>query len=171
MTAQSSNLDRFSVSGQFGQSSNLDSHQIWTDLYKSLYLHNWRCKDLQRSREHEVMTSLPPMKKMKKFFKVRWSRTELNSNNHSDDNSNNYKWRKYLTKKILQNHGLIDGSRVSHSVGGGGHGGRPHLTIFFEEPCPPLKNDPPRHPIWKKITPLKHETLFHDMIPRKSTIT
>ena len=71
------------------------------------YYHLWR-----RTLWTE-MTAGSPSLKMKEFFKVRWSTTELNRNIHSDDNSNNYKWRKYITKKILQNHGLIiDGSML-----------------------------------------------------------
>ena len=58
----------------------------------------------------------------------------------------------------------------------GGHGGdaHPHLMIFFENPptktdALPLKNEP--LPSEKETPlPLKHETSFHEMIPRKNTI-
>ena len=70
------------------------------------YCHLWR-----RSLWTE-MTAGSPSLKIKGFFKISWSTTELNGNIHSDDNSNNYKWRKYIIKKILQNHGLIDGSML-----------------------------------------------------------
>ena len=58
------------------------------------------------------MTAGSPSLKIKEFFNIKWSTTELNRNINSDDNSNNYKWRKYITKKIPQNHGLIDGSML-----------------------------------------------------------
>ena len=70
--------------------------------------------------------------------------------------------------------------RVSHS--GGGMGGvLPPSYDFFRNPRPPAKpilppwSTPPhlkRKPHLKnKASPLKRETLFHEMIPRKSTIT
>ena len=71
--------------------------------------------------------------------------------------------------------------RVSHSgEETWGVGAPSHLTNFLEPPLPkpmppmghphpPLKNEAPT--IWKTTPPLlKHETPFHDMIPRKSTI-
>ena len=65
--------------------------------------------------------------------------------------------------------------RVSHSSGVGG----PLSYDFFQPPPPtktnaphgvppPLKNEAP--PSEKQPLPLKHETPFHKMIPRKSTI-
>ena len=69
--------------------------------------------------------------------------------------------------------------RVSHS--GGDWGAPPYLTIFFKNsppkpmlalwgtpPLPHLKMKLP--PSEKQPPPLKHDTPFYEMIPRKSTI-
>ena len=70
-------------------------------------------------------------------------------------------------------------ARVSHSGGHGGDTPPPSYDFFSKTPPtktdaphmehPPLLNDPP---IWKTKPPpsLKHETPFHEMLPRKSTI-
>ena len=82
----------------------------------------------------------------------------------------------YFIKICSIESSLIMLCRASHSV----HGGHPpNLTIFFKT-LPPTKTDelawvPRPHlkmkpPIWKTNHPLKDETLFHEMIPRKSTI-
>ena len=63
----------------------------------------------------------------------------------------------------------------------GAWGGHPlrHPTIFFVTPlskpmphmgCPPFKLKPPPHLKNNPFPPLKHEALFHEMIPRKDTI-
>ena len=63
------------------------------------------------------------------------------------------------------------GGRVSHR-GGAWRGALLLLTIFFQNPphqnrCPPMGHPP----IWKTTPPpLKHETPFHEMIPRKRKI-
>ena len=70
---------------------------------------------------------------------------------------------------------LLSLCRVSHSGGA-----TPHPTIFFNPPPPiktdarhgvhpPFKNEAP-HLKNKHPAPLKRETPFHEMIPRKSTI-
>ena len=61
--------------------------------------------------------------------------------------------------------------RVSHS---GGHGGHPHIskpptkTDASHGAPPHLKNEAPN--LKNNPSPLKHETPFCEMIPRKSTI-
>ena len=59
----------------------------------------------------------------------------------------------------------------------GHEGGAPQSYAFFKNPLPPPKLMPPHgvppHLKMKRpppLTPLKHETPFHEMIPTKSTI-
>ena len=69
---------------------------------------------------------------------------------------------------------LIWGSGFPIVEGGHEGGAPPYLMIFLETPPPP-KLMPPwgaPHPLplKNKAQPLKHETPFDEMIPRKSTI-
>ena len=73
-------------------------------------------------------------------------------------------------------------NRISHSGGGGGMGAPTSILQFFSKPPPPhyqnwcrheltpshLKMKPPSD--LKNNPPLKHETPFHEIIPRNSTI-
>ena len=83
----------------------------------------------------------------------------------------------YFIKICSIESSLIMLCRASHSVHGGGTS---WILRFFSKPSPTTKTDalpwvPRPHLkmkplIWKTNHPLKDETLFHEMIPRKSTI-
>ena len=73
----------------------------------------------------------------------------------------------------------IGGSRVS-TVGSMGGGTLPYYKFFPTTSPPPIKTDVPSwgvaplkneaRPSEKQTPPLKREALFHEMIPRKSTM-
>ena len=82
---------------------------------------------------------------------------------------------RYKSKRSNNNTVTDDGGKSSTGFPiVGGMGGGPHLTIFFENTphqnrCPPW-GTPSLKMKFPRLPPLKHETHFHEMIPRKSTI-